>query len=142
RACVRTYSDPHDLRERPARSHGEKLAPKPHLMPGASALGADMVCIAKHQATGPWFPMAPGALHPRIEKQRQDVEADQDRNNDKSSKHGLPPSVCGERSLMLPQGRRCYRQAFRHEPPSISTGAMARTQSKNILYPLSPSSPS
>ena len=76
-----------------ARSHAEQPPTKPRLLPGAVALGADVVCVAKHPGTGPCLAMTLRALHPWIEMQRHDVEGDHEQNKSKSSQHGVPPSV-------------------------------------------------
>ena len=50
----------------------------------------DVVCVAKDPGTGTRLAVAFRTLHPRIEMQRSDVEADKGHYNHKSSQHGSP----------------------------------------------------
>jgi hypothetical protein len=82
-----------------AWSHGSlenEPAAESKLLPSALALGADVVCVAKHPPLDLWFVLASRTCHPWIELQRHHVAGDQDRKNNKYFRHGVTPSVCVE----------------------------------------------
>jgi hypothetical protein len=74
----------------------KQLAAESDLLPSALALGADVVCVPEHPRFCLWFVLASRASHPRIELQRQQIAADQDRKNKNYFRHGVTPSVCVE----------------------------------------------
>src|SRR5687768_12927751 len=97
------------------------MATEPKLLPGAFALGTDVVCVTVHPSFYLWRVLASGAFHPWIEFQRQHIAADQDRKNQNHIRHSVIPSVCPERRLMLPHCGQCtdrHARAVTPSPPS------------------------